>query len=174
MYTSLPILLLGKYYLNSMVVCKYVYVYMYVSVFVWFCRCVLFAAIEAVILHAFYHAVMCCGCCIGILKMIQKEKSLSCDPTSSRTIPYPPSTNTITQPHLQFRSFFCTPRSSLVYTSQIPILHLFSYLFSTSSLPLLYLQRSLRHGHPGLRYLSVSPAVYGRHQERVFQGLNIC
>lgn len=57
MYTSLPILLLGKYYFYSMNVCKYVYV----CVLVRFRRCTLLVALEAVILYAFYNPITCFG-----------------------------------------------------------------------------------------------------------------
>jgi Phospholipid-translocating P-type ATPase C-terminal len=136
MYTSLPILLLGKYYFHSMVVCKYVYV----CVLVCFCRCVLLVALKAVILYASYNAITRF---VTYCPTQDNTERSRCHPTYSRSSPYPPSTDTFPQPHLHFLSSLLR----LVSTSSIPHVSHSSTSSLTSSLtlhlPLLYIFSAL-------------------------------
>jgi hypothetical protein len=133
MYTSLPILLLGKYYQYSMV---------YVCVFVCFSRCQLLVALEAVILYAFYNYVLCVTYCPtqdNQREVVVIRHVLDLPHTLPLLIPVVNLNSTLFP--LFYASF--SPRPYLLYPIPpqllqpvlLPLLYIFSYLFSTPSLP---------------------------------------
>ena len=139
MYTSLPILLLGEYYFYSMVVCKYV-------------SCAFVDVNVNGLTGSHPLRSLQCYYMLGVAYCPTQDMTerSRCHPTCSGFSPYPPSTDTFTQPHLHFipsfQHLFSTssiPHVSHSYTSSLtstlPLLYIFSYLFSTSFLPLLFI-----------------------------------